>query len=110
VSALRISRPGEPVQLVDLGPAVGRIIHSRGPVYGSVAVSTVPVAKVRQTAEAVREYNRAYYQRTSSVVRCGKWMEVAGESCARRSGHKKEHQTRATMKKSNARHMGYRAR
>jgi hypothetical protein len=38
MSALRVSRPGHPTQLLDLGPAVGRITHTRGAVGGGVYV------------------------------------------------------------------------
>lgn len=38
MSALRVSRPGHPTQLVDIGPAVGRITHTRGSVGGGVYV------------------------------------------------------------------------
>ena len=84
MSALRVSRPGKPVQFIDLGPAVGRIIHSRGPVYGSVAVAGSPLAKPTipgtgrtETRSGLREVPE----------RCGYLMPKNGEHCARRVGH-----------------------
>jgi hypothetical protein len=38
MSALRLSRPGHPTVLLDLGPATGRITHARGSVGGGVYV------------------------------------------------------------------------
>jgi hypothetical protein len=42
MAALRISVPGQPTELVDLGPGVGRTTHTRGKVYGGVLVVAAP--------------------------------------------------------------------
>ena len=112
MSALRISRPGEPVQLIDLGPAVGRIIHSRGPVYGSVAVAASPPKShmTAEEAEKTRAAGRAYYERHREEVRrkqnarrdanrphCNQWMPVIKQTCWRRPGHRDSCRSRDVM-------------
>ena len=87
MAALRISRPGEPVQLVDLGPAVGRIIHSRGPVYGSVAVAVGGPPQVTNHNPAKQT---AATERWSKVPVCGHLMPKLGETCVRKAGHSKD--------------------
>ena len=87
MSALRIARPGEPVQLVDLGPAVGRIIHSRGPVYGSVAISVGPAPSVRMESPGKQA---AATERWAKVPVCGHLMPKLGATCARNVGHSKD--------------------
>ena len=93
MSALRISRPGEPVQLVDLGPAVGRIIHSRGPVYGTVAIGIGPTPAISTTSPARRAQMKEYRQ--AMVEACGYVMPKLGEKCARRKGHSPENDHRS---------------
>jgi len=112
VSALRLSRPGEPTQLVDLGPAVGRIIHSRGPVYGSVAVAVAPPRNhmTADEAERARAKDREYYARHKAEVRerqnarreankprCAKWMPILKVTCGRRPGHRDSCRSRQVM-------------
>jgi hypothetical protein len=89
VSALRISRPGEPVRLVDLGPAVGRIIHSRGPVYGSVAVAIGGPPAIHNVTRSPAK-QAAATSRWSAVPVCGHLMPKLGEKCVRKVGHSKD--------------------
>lgn len=49
MSALRLSVPGQPTILVDLGPSVGRRTHTRGAVMGGALVS--PVTKKNRANE-----------------------------------------------------------
>ena len=87
MAALRISRPGEPTQLLDLGPAVGRIIHSRGPVYGTVAVGIGPAMSPRLPSPSKAA---GATERWAKVPVCGHLMPKLGETCARKVGHSKD--------------------
>jgi hypothetical protein len=51
MSLLRIARPGQPTVLIDLGPATGRSIHTRGAIRGGAIVE---VSKVNSDAQEAR--------------------------------------------------------
>lgn len=85
MSALRVSRPGiAGTTLVDLGPSVGRITHTRGPVYGTIAVSGSPLPKPTIPQAGNRVGLR------DIPARCGHLMPKNNETCARRAGHTKD--------------------
>jgi hypothetical protein len=83
VSALRIARPGHATELVDLGPACGRVSFTRGPVapIGGMLV----VVQSERTAKA--EQSRRYRAQAAKPT-CGKWMPIVKEPCGRRPGHR----------------------
>jgi hypothetical protein len=57
MSALRIALPGQPVRLVDQGPACGRVSHTRGPVApigGLLVVAPIDKRIRRPDTEALR--------------------------------------------------------
>lgn len=103
MSALRVSRPGQPTELIDLGPAVGRTLHTRGAITGGMLVVAQGIKRVPTEAEvaAARARGRRYYENHREEVRiaqnerreqmkprCGRWMPIIRESCGRRPGHK----------------------
>ena len=77
MSVLRFTRPGKPVgpeDFRDLGPATGRVLHTRGSVGGGVIVVASSVKPVESKAEKEarrakeREIDRAYYEKHREVV------------------------------------------
>lgn len=92
--------------LVDLGPAAGRRMFTRGMVYGGVMVvgqprkRTVDQERAAQVIEAQKSAGRRYYAahreevrakqkaaREAARPRCRKWMILSREECGRRAGH-----------------------
>ena len=59
MAALRISVPGQPTELVDLGPGVGRTTHTRGKVYGGVLVVAQTPSKPKSKVEDAKDARRA---------------------------------------------------
>jgi hypothetical protein len=59
MSLLRLSRPGQPTVLIDLGPDTGRTTHTRGMVKGGAIVE---VAKKPSTRH--RDYQAENARRT----------------------------------------------
>lgn len=87
MSALRISRPGYPTELVVLEPAVGRITHTRGAVYGGTIVVGGKPSKAITTVSDARKAQMAAY-RSQAKVRCPKILRQIGEQCGRSAGHR----------------------
>ena len=63
MSVLRLSRPGLSTQFVDLGPSVGRVLHTRGSVGGGVIVVDSTPKKPKYDPEKERAAYQRYYQR-----------------------------------------------
>lgn len=62
MAALRVARPGQPVVLIDLGPAAPSL-DWRGHTFGGELVSATPMARKAQTPEqieATRAAKQAY--------------------------------------------------
>ena len=93
--------------LVDLGPAAGRRMFTRGMVYGGVMVvgqprkRTVDQERAAQVIEAQKAAGRRYYAahreevrlrqnetRLANKPKCRKWMPIIREECGRRPGHR----------------------
>lgn len=114
MSVQRISVPGQPTTLIDLGPSVARRTFTRGMVYGGVMVVATPARKAPQTPEQIargREIERRYYernrerllqeQRERRAVPCGKWMILARVECARKARHAGSCASRSSMDAEN---------
>lgn len=105
MSALRVSVPGQPVRLIDLGPDAGRIRHTRGAVYGGVMVVAHQPKKPHVSTEQLerdREAGRRYYathreevraRQNAARNRCGYLMPKLKETCGRRPGHRDDHKS-----------------
>lgn len=112
MSFLRVVRQGQPIDpalFVDLGPATGRITHSRGMArdYGTlvVAESERTRSKRLQREAMARQRSLAVEPEPARPVRkgppCGKWMILARTECARKSRHNGSCATRASMDAEN---------
>ena len=88
MSALRIGRPGEPVHLIDQGPATARF-------HGSPAWGTRNAAVIGMMQPAVVAHLRTPETTSSKAARlrregrqeCGKFLKRQSEYCARITGH-----------------------
>lgn len=100
MSALRIAVPGEPIRHIDLGPAAGRIVHTRGAIYGGVMVVAHQPKPTEQQLEGKRAAERKWYAAKRAKVVCGYVMPITGEACARRKDHSPadDHRSRRAMK------------
>lgn len=88
MSALRVSIPGKPTVLVDLGPDYGRASHARGSVHGGALVTAMP--KPKPPSEVKRAYERAAYaarRAPRETKPCGRWIIRRRAECARTKGH-----------------------
>ena len=95
MSAIRISRPGYPVRLIDQGPAVGRTTHTRAAIAGgitlvpsgSAAHQGIPPMSAGQTFVRWKaEPKPKSPRRPGTWERCGRSMRT-GDTCGRRKGH-----------------------
>ena len=74
MSVLRLSRPGLSTQFVDLGPSVGRVLHTRGSVGGGVIVVASSAKPVESKAEKEarrakeRELDRQFYEKNRERI------------------------------------------
>lgn len=96
MSALRIGRPGEPVRLIDQGPACGRTLHTRGPV--APLGGTLVVAQSDRDRHAMFERRRRQQGRIDATplpvepeprerAICRRWIIVSRAECARQAKH-----------------------
>lgn len=103
MSQIRICRPGHPVNpddFIDLGPATGRVTHTRGSIYGGVLVT--PLGQPKPTGkqlEAKRANERRWYAAKKDRETCGFVMPTYGEPCARRKDHRpaNDHRSRRNL-------------
>ena len=82
MSALRLNYPGQPVVLVELGPARGRVTGPQ--ISGGSVWDAIPAIKGRTTFGKVTDHK----PQPKSLVwdRCGRIMRT-GDACHRRQGH-----------------------
>jgi hypothetical protein len=125
VSVLRFSRPGiVGTTLVDLGPNVGRVQHTRGAITGgTIVVGGLRGRTVAQSEAAEKRANgaavssnaaaaRRYYERNKELILerqraaraaerppCRKWMIIARQECARSARHHGACSTRDSMER-----------
>ena len=85
MSALRINVPGQPVVLVDQGPANGTAGRFH---LGGVLVTPQKAAPLilPATSQATRDRMAAYKRSRVALVTCGRAMHT-GHACARPDGH-----------------------
>ena len=95
MSALRINIPGQPVVLVDQGPANGCAGRHY---YGGTLVSPQKATPLilAATSKATRERMAAYKASRRALVACDREMRT-GEACARPDGHVTGCMSRAAM-------------
>lgn len=90
MAALRLSHPGQPTELVDLGPGVGRTTHTRGKVYGGVIVTAAPSQRrgVNLVSERRKaQLDAAHARYAMNRPKCGKVLPIVGGTCARKPDH-----------------------
>jgi hypothetical protein len=96
VSALRIARPGHATELVDLGPACGRVSFTRGPVAPIGGLLVVAPSERTAKAEQSRRYRaQERIDRQDLSVEpepkprplCGRWIILSRAACARAAKH-----------------------
>ena len=88
MSALRVGRPGEPVHLIDQGPASARFHGTAawGTRNASVIGGMVPVTTAHlRTPETAS--SKAARMRREGRQECGKFLKRQSEYCARITGH-----------------------
>lgn len=101
MSALRMGRPGEPVVLIDQGPAAARFHGSpqfgtRGQAItgGTNRPEVTIISKNLRTPEPTKDRDRRYARELT--LKCGMTMP-RGAICARVSGHRYGHKSRDAM-------------
>lgn len=95
MSALRWNPPGQPVVLIDLGPARGRATNGNGSLGGPIEPAK---AMLPSRAPLTRGQRKPI-----EVARCGIATRYTGEPCARRLGHRDNHRTAFGVERDNAR-------
>ncbi len=100
MSALRLSRPGYPTQLVNQGPAFARVQGYNGSAIGTFSGTTL-LPRVKSNNEHQREQHRQAASRYRERQRCGEIMPLIQEPCYRTRGHKDCHRSRAVMETDN---------
>jgi len=111
MSLLRLSRPGEPLRLIDQGPASAYRSFTRSALdggYGFGGAFVLGTSDAQRNRERARKHVQARKNARNSGPVCAKWMPLAREYCARPEGHKTHCRTDAVMEYDRLRHRGMR--
>lgn len=104
---LRVVRQGHPINpdlFVDLGPSVGRRVHTRGAVFGGEMVTgqkpkPLPVKPTNGRDRARMKAYREAAKVAKPPVLCGRWMILARAECGRTKGHRDDCMSRERMER-----------
>lgn len=96
MSALRLSVPGQPTRLIDLGPAVAYVTAQPGGIRGSGTLEPSTGPKVSAPISQARREQMAAYKATHRAT-CGR--PIREGLCARAPGHRPVCRTRAMMER-----------